>query len=207
MTPLFDDPDGYYRVHSKIYNLTRWAFLFGRKRIIHQLLEHSQPQRILEIGCGTGRLIRTLNQRCTDTEIIGLDLSEHMLNQARSITAQNNNTIQFIHQDLHQFMHQNEQRFDAVLCSYSLSMLGDEKYPAVNGIRSLLSDDGLLAVVDFHGTPFGWFKTWMRMNHVDFDPDLYLTLGQHFNPIKARIRKAYFGWWEYFLFIGTRRGM
>jgi ubiquinone/menaquinone biosynthesis C-methylase UbiE len=45
---------GYYRLHSKIYDATRWSFLFGRHRLIELVASHKTPTRILEVGCGTG---------------------------------------------------------------------------------------------------------------------------------------------------------
>src|SRR5262245_5775143 len=44
----------YYAWHSRIYDATRWAFLFGRDAILDDLgLEAGQT--VVEIGCGTGR--------------------------------------------------------------------------------------------------------------------------------------------------------
>ena len=53
----------YYRGHARLYDATRWSFLFGRAALIRALARVSPPPRhILEIGCGTGsnlvRLVR-----------------------------------------------------------------------------------------------------------------------------------------------------
>ena len=43
----------FYRLHACIYDATRWAFLYGRRRAIDALA--LQPgNTVLEIGCGTG---------------------------------------------------------------------------------------------------------------------------------------------------------
>ena len=41
------------------------------------------PQAILDVGCGTGRLLREAHRRWPQTELIGVDLSEGMIKQAR----------------------------------------------------------------------------------------------------------------------------
>ncbi len=52
----------YYRLQSKIYDATRWTFLFGRKRIIRELpvLEQKAALEVLEVGCGTGYNLKRL---------------------------------------------------------------------------------------------------------------------------------------------------
>ena len=45
---------GYYRLHSKIYDSTRWSFLHGRWALVELLAAQGRPNRILEVGCGTG---------------------------------------------------------------------------------------------------------------------------------------------------------
>ncbi len=47
--------DNYYKFQSKIYDMTRWTFLFGRDEIIKAIpLERNAEIKILEVGCGTG---------------------------------------------------------------------------------------------------------------------------------------------------------
>ena len=52
----------YYHFQSVIYDLTRWSFLFGRRRLVQQLITSPPPHRILEIACGTGTNLRWLAQ-------------------------------------------------------------------------------------------------------------------------------------------------
>ena len=41
----------YYQFQSKIYDLTRWSFLFGRKTVIRKLpVDTLAPVHIVEIG-------------------------------------------------------------------------------------------------------------------------------------------------------------
>src|SRR5258705_4591589 len=48
----------YYRWHAHFYDVTRWAFLFGRTALIRLAAGQLRPRRILEVGCGTGRILR-----------------------------------------------------------------------------------------------------------------------------------------------------
>jgi len=47
--------------------------------IVSQLVLKHSPHRILDFGCGDGRLIRELLKRYTDLQIIGLDISERAI--------------------------------------------------------------------------------------------------------------------------------
>ena len=75
----------YYRFHSKIYDLTRWSFLFGRDRVIDRIPEEVAPKRILEIGCGTGRNLIRLARWFPEAAVTGIDVSDVMLRYASQI--------------------------------------------------------------------------------------------------------------------------
>ena len=80
----------YYRLHAPIYDATRWAFLFGRVRLI-QLLSKSYlgaPKQILDLGCGTGKNLCALAHAFPQAHITGVDLSPAMLVQAGRNLAQ-----------------------------------------------------------------------------------------------------------------------
>jgi len=79
---MFDSVSSYYKVHSKIYDLTRWSILFGRDRLLEVIPNDFQPERILDLGCGTGKHLVKLAERFPDAKIIGVDASKEMLNKA-----------------------------------------------------------------------------------------------------------------------------
>lgn len=66
--------------------------------------------------------------------------------------------------------------------------------------------DHLLAVVDFAGSPWSWFRRWMAFNHVRMDAHLLPRLRVLFRPEVAEVRPAYGGVWRYLLFVGTTGG-
>jgi SAM-dependent methyltransferase len=72
----------YYRIHARIYDLTRWSYLKGRKALLRRVAARFHPTRILEVGCGTGRNLLQLGHRFPQAELWGLDLSADMLSVA-----------------------------------------------------------------------------------------------------------------------------
>jgi S-adenosylmethionine-diacylgycerolhomoserine-N-methlytransferase len=68
-----------------------------------------------------------------------------------------------------------------------------------------LRPGGIIAVVDFHDTPFPQFRRWMRFNHVRMNGHLLPTLMTGFKRRLTEIRRAYSGWWTYLLFIGEKK--
>lgn len=61
--------------------ITQYALPPGEALVRQGLLDriHAHPRRILDLGCGTGTMTRLLQQKFPQAEIIGLDLSPHML--------------------------------------------------------------------------------------------------------------------------------
>lgn len=79
----------YYDVEADVYDSVRYGGRKGRlvdgfhKRVLsEQLLQHLAPEaRVIEIGCGTGRLTRHVLD--TGINVTGLDISSGMLRVAR----------------------------------------------------------------------------------------------------------------------------
>ena len=70
----------YYKLQSKIYDATRWSFLFGRNQIIREIpLDPAGKWNILEVGCGTGYNLRNLAARFPNAQLTGLDVSTDMV--------------------------------------------------------------------------------------------------------------------------------
>lgn len=190
----------YYRFHAQIYDITRWCFLFGREDIVKMIPELPAQPRILEIGCGTGKNIKQLKTRFQESHILGIDLSEEMLKIAKNKIGESAGIK--LRKSHYGYESTNQEPFDLILLSYSLTMMDREPEEILFQIKKDLHPNGIVAVVDFHTSPFGWFRRWMNYNHVDFSGRLLPLLGQHFHPLKKGINKAYGGWWSYFQFLG-----
>lgn len=195
----------YYRVHSNIYDATRWLFLFGRGSTIKLLPTFDNPPKILEVGCGTGNNLIQLHKKYPEARLTGIDLSQEMLTKAQKKIQASDNPQKFrlIH-DAYGSSCLKDSTFDVILFSYSLTMMTQHIELIFSRIYQNLDPEGLLAVTDFHQTKFGWFEQWMRMNHVVMDGSLYKTLSEAFKSTHSNILPAYFNWWEYFIFIGRK---
>lgn len=195
--------DRYYRFHSLVYDATRWSFLFGRNRLLDIMPELPTSPRILEIGCGTGRNIKQLQKCYPDATITGIDLSQHMLNRAEKKLGESDYV--YLHNGRYGFDQLNFSSFDLILCSYSLTMCGDGIKKIFNQITEDLKPSGHIAIVDFHNSPYRWFRRWMDKNHVDLRNNILPMLNNLYHPVQADVKNAYFGLWSYFLFVGQKQ--
>jgi S-adenosylmethionine-diacylgycerolhomoserine-N-methlytransferase len=191
----------YYRLHSRIYDATRWSFLFGRAAILDDIAAAATPVRILEVGCGTGKNLVNLATRFPEASITGVDLSETMLALARGKTARFGERVRLAHRAYDAPLG-DQPGFDLVLFSYALSMFNPGYDTAIAAARRDLVQGGHIAVVDFHDTPLPVFARWMGVNHVRMDGQLQLPLRSQFMPVTDRLHPAYGGVWRYLMFVG-----
>lgn len=193
----------YYKLHSRIYDATRWSFLFGRNTIVDRLAAHTDPKRILEVGCGTGKNLALLAKRFPKAQITGVDVSSDMLSVARRKLAHLGKRITLLHQP-YPLPQSDRQKFDAILFAYALSMFNPGWDTAISAAIEDLNGGGTLAVVDFHSTAFSAFRRWMGVNHVRMEGHLLPVLEQRTADPSYEIRRAYGGLWEYVLFSGRK---
>lgn len=193
----------YYRFHSRIYDLTRWSFLFGREDVLHRAARVVQPRRILEVGCGTGRNLVSLRRRFADAHITGVDLSEAMLAIAAGKMQDEQTTL--LRCSYNAPVSQDAGPFDLVLFSYALSMFNPGWEQAIDAAWDDLAPGGCIAVVDFSHTSFGWFRRWMGVNHVRMESHLWPRLCTKFSPLLNERHAAYGGVWHHGIFIGRKQ--
>lgn len=200
---------GYYRFHARIYDATRWSFLFGRDRLIDLAAATvdrdglERPARAAEIGCGTGRNLLALSRALPGASLAGVDLCRPMLERARRAVSRTACPAQLrcASYGLGTFA---PGSLDLIVFSYALTMFNPGWEAALDAAREHLAPGGRIAVVDFHDTPAGWFRTWMGLNHVRFDGHLAPELQARFAPCQHELRPAYGGLWRYFLFLGRK---
>jgi S-adenosylmethionine-diacylgycerolhomoserine-N-methlytransferase len=193
----------YYKTQSVIYDATRWAFLFGRTRLLRELAKiQPQPRHIVEIGCGTGHNLARLAGLFPDARITGVDLSENMLAIAEKKTARFGDRValqQRVQGGALQVPH------DVAVFSYSLSMMNPGWDSVLRGAVEGLEPGGLLAAVDFHDSALGFFKWHMSRHHVRMDGHLLPAMAALCRPEFQTVKAAYGGLWRYFIFVGRKK--
>ena len=195
----------YYRLHAPIYDATRWAFLFGRTRLIQVLSRSSgAPKQILDLGCGTGKNLCALAKAFPQAQITGVDLSAAMLAQAgrnlvQKLDPDARARISLRNTDIAQMP---GMQYDLIVCSYMLSMTGNQLAQTLQKLQKLLTPTGRLAIVDFDSTRARWFARWMGVNHVRMDGALATLLQQQFPHVELHEQHSGLGLWRWLLWIG-----
>ena len=169
---------------------------------------------VVEVGCGTGFNIRGLAARFPKARLVGLDIAVPMLSIAEK-ECQNVPNSLILKKLAYGSADEGSPDFfgngsavaekpNVVLFSYCLTMVNPDWQRLVLQAKNDLPRGGKLAIVDFHDSPFALFRRWMRFNHVEMTGEILPFLQQHFSTVKVETRRAYFGLWRYFLFIGEK---
>lgn len=197
----------YYRFQSKIYDFTRWLFLFGRSGIINELAKFyktNQKINILEVGVGTARNIIELRKTFPNANIDGIELSSEMYEKAIENCEKLGIIANIINADFVTYKFDNR-KYDVILFSYVLTMLGDLSEVFIEKSSTLLKEDGQIAVVDFHQTKNVFYSKFMQSKNINLEGQIANNLANKFKTKLVKIKKAYLGIWEYYLFIGKNK--
>jgi S-adenosylmethionine-diacylgycerolhomoserine-N-methlytransferase len=144
--------DRMYRRQRHIYDLSRKFYLLGRDEAITRL--HAAPgDKMLEIGCGTGRNLVKLAQAYPKTRLFGLDVSWEMLATAAASTARAGlaSRIGLAQADATAFDPQGLfgcASFERLMISYALSMIPPWR-EALGRALDVVAPGGSLQIVDF----------------------------------------------------------
>ncbi|AMP20024.1 hypothetical protein AZF37_01490 [endosymbiont 'TC1' of Trimyema compressum] len=103
-------------------------------------IEKENPLRIIDIGCGPGNSTFVLKNRCPGAEIIGIDNSESMIEQAK----EKDNDIQWICKDV-QFALSELGTFDIVFSNAAIQWIPDQ-HLLLQRLFQMLNSGGILAV-------------------------------------------------------------
>ena len=154
MTKLGPDDRPGYKDVEVIEGYNRWAATYENdtnplirleERVTPELIGHVEGQRVLDLGCGTGRYCTLLAER--GASIVGLDPSEKMLEQARQRTSALS-YIELHHGTIEQMDFPNEY-FDMVLSALALNHL-PELEPTLREMVRVLKYRGRMIISDIH---------------------------------------------------------
>jgi S-adenosylmethionine-diacylgycerolhomoserine-N-methlytransferase len=144
--------DKMYRRQRHIYDLSRKFYLLGRDEAIARL-RAAPGDRVLEIGCGTGRNLVKLACAYPGARLFGLDVSQEMLATAAASVARAGLSarVTLTQADATNFEPRElfgEACFERVMISYALSMIPRWR-EAIAQALDVLSPHGALHLVDF----------------------------------------------------------
>jgi len=178
-----------YRFQRHFYDLTCLFFLFGRDDLLRRM-DVLPGERVLEIGCGTGRNLLKLAQLQPEAKIYGLDASDEMLKTAgANLDAHNKQKDIVLQQGLAEEFNFRQsfylrEPFDKIFISYSLSMFPQWQKAILNALENL-KPEGDLYILDFWdgaglsswfvGLRAWWlslFKVYYRPEFLEFLKDL-----------------------------------
>jgi ubiquinone/menaquinone biosynthesis C-methylase UbiE len=124
------------------------------------------PASILDIGCGTGRLLRRAARRVPDARMTGVDASEEMIRVARA-SVNGTAPIRFVH-GFAEDMPFGDESFDLVVTTMSFHHWSDQSL-GLREARRVLAPDGTFVLVD--ALAAGWVRWFlMRSHHGRFNP-------------------------------------
>ena len=177
--------DGIYKYQRYIYNATRKYYLLGRDRLLDEL-QSDDVSTVLEVGCGTGRNLIHAAIRCPNARIVGFDISQAMLETARTSIARAglSDRIDVYQADATAFDLSDlcrEARVSRVFISYTLSMIPAWRQVLTRALEAA-GPGGRLYILDFGQQEAWprWFKAvlfaWLRQFSVhpraELEPEL-----------------------------------
>ncbi|HVO10470.1 MAG TPA: methyltransferase domain-containing protein [Vicinamibacteria bacterium] len=190
----------FYRLHAAVYDWTRPLLLFGRRRVVDELTLRPGEQ-VLDVGCGTGWSLPRLAG--TGARVIAVEPSAPMRRRAAARLSRLGLRDEIrldprpygVHPDY-------EARLDAVLFSYSLSMIPPFDEVLARARRDL-RPGGRIGVVDFLDAR-GPVAFGLRRSHVHLGATRLDCLRQLFQEQAVRVHSV--ALWRYYLFVGGRPG-
>jgi len=144
----------YYNSISGIYDwITASEETFIRKGV--DLLAVAPGQKILEVGCGTGRALAMIGKKLSSTgSLVGLDLSRQMLRKSRKKTSSQTIAPPHLVQADGAILPLKNNLFDRVLISFTLELFSLEEIQTVlDQIKRVLVPEGRLIVIALSKEP------------------------------------------------------
>ncbi|MBN1815202.1 MAG: class I SAM-dependent methyltransferase [Anaerolineae bacterium] len=148
--------------------------------------------RIIDVGCGFGGMNIVLARRFADSEIVGIDLSDPLLQLAnRSAQAANlGDRVRFEKADVHQIPY-DDNSFDVVI-NTNMAHLVDDPVQMLNEIERILVPDGCLFIADIR-------RSWIGLLDKTFKSALTLDEARELVD-QSNVREGSFSssllWWR-----------
>ena len=118
-----------------------------QKRMAERLMtfiQNKHPQKILEIGCGTGFLTQLISKSFEFEEYLTIDIVE----ECREYINQINSTISFLPIDIEEFIKTNTEKYDLIISNATLQWVNNFEN-VINKLKHLLNQNGELVLSTF----------------------------------------------------------
>lgn len=142
-----------YKAYAPLYDLIFGAILEPGRKALAQEVKNINPEKILEIGVGTGILLDKYPKKSL---ITGIDISEEMLSIAqKKVNLLSGTKIELINMDAENLAFENNS-FDCVVLPYVLSVTPHPEI-LITEIRRVCKKDGVIIIINhFSGSKFWW---------------------------------------------------
>lgn len=140
----------------------KMAEKFGQEYAQKLVSQGFDQGKIIDVGCGFGATNLVLAERFVESEIVGIDLSEPLLELARGAAAEVNlgGRIRFDKADVYQIPYPDD-TFDVVL-NINMVHLVDNPIKMLNEIERILIPGGFLYIADLRRSFLGLFEAEIR---------------------------------------------
>ena len=169
-----------------VERFNRWAATYDQHRLQRIVFEPMQatvlevaaaevpkPRAILDVGCGTGRLLRTAQLRFEGAALFGVDAADEMVKQAQA----SSQSIDFQQATAEQLPFP-DQQFDLAFSTMTFHHWSDQR-KGVAEIARVMRPGGRWLLADFMPTGFmRWFRRLFRMHQFPVREELDAMLSE-----------------------------
>jgi len=166
---------------------------FGNEYTEKLISRGFQNGRIIDVGCGAGGTLIALAKRFPDSEIVGIDLSEPLLNIAKenAEAANVDNQLRFEKADV-QSIPYSDNHFDVVI-NLNMVHLVQEPITLLNEMERILAPSGFIFIADLR-------RSWLGLFEKEINVTLTLEEAKQLFQ-KSKLRNGVFSssllWWRF----------
>lgn len=152
-----------------------------------------QGGRIIDVGCGSGATNILLAEKFIDSEIVGIDLSDPLLQLANQNAHEANlgERVRFEKADVQQIPYE-DNSFDVVL-NLNMVHLVENPVQMLNEIERILAPDGYLFIADLR-------RSWLGLIEREIRSALTLTEARELfkrSRLRAGVLSSSLLWWRF----------
>jgi ubiquinone/menaquinone biosynthesis C-methylase UbiE len=161
-----------------LHRFNRWASSYDRhwlQRVIFEPVQRTvlalaesqaaQPASILDVGCGTGRLLRSAAARFPHARLMGIDAAGEMVRQAQALTSDSAVTFR---EGTAEALPFDDDAFDLIFSTLTFHHWSDQR-GAIREVARVLAPGGKWLLADFMAT--GLVRSIRRLLRLRQFPD------------------------------------